>query len=613
MRRRWAFLCTCLSLCSTEASAGTPSFDCTKASTIDEQLICADPDLAALDAQLADAVRVVGVPLTRQRQWVSERNRTCRLSRNMDLATLDRTVATNCLYRAYELRLDEVRAIPVNGGNAPKHFPYLPRLTQDGAPDICRAMEAAQQESFKSSSPKVSAIDRSWPGLDMKWVISPATVSERDGGNLLVPYSVDLDADGKREILALRGQTHSWRGDVFSLLRFPSEADFKVFEAQMDKASPKKGESVLSEDWQIPGVLAVNGQYYVLDEGAVWEDTPPATLYRIPATGKPEAVCTVERRPDETTDWENRAGMSTLFADLASLVGGSGDCGTLNAPTRLAIEAGRMRTQALLRPWATDRSYNSRRDVDAWLAKWASEGLRNWDLHHRFLAHEPPALHSLSEWYGKAFGMTEPAQEARRVLDQMISGHFSFPGSRAPSPSPLATALLKGAPASEVTPLLKTAALGQPEFFGAEVSEEAPLVLAIRHPHLVRLLLDAGAPVNAVNSFGKTPLMYAAQADNAEVVRLLLAAGATVNARTRRALSCTVQVTRGDRTALHYAAENAGLEVMRLLVKAGAETGARDADNNGNPSQTPLDYLARNTKLSADNRQRAAKLLRSVP
>ena len=50
-----------------------------------------------------------------------------------------------------------------------------------------------------------------------------------------------------------------------------------------------------------------------------------------------------------------------------------------------------------------------------------------------------------------------------------------------------------------------------------------------------RMLLDAGADVNAVSQLGRTPLIVAASANGtADVVRLLLAKGADVERRRRR-------------------------------------------------------------------------------
>lgn len=511
-------------------------------------------------------------------------------------------------------------AQPICAASRPHRFPHLPRLTEDRAPDVCRALEAASRESFKSASPRVSAMDRAWPGVEVEWLISPATVSGREG-HFALAHSADLDGDGQPEMLVLLSRYHSWRGDVYSLARFPSPADFAAFETRAEESSPGKGESLLVYtsgssgpfpwDWRLPTVLTVNGRHYFLEEGP--SDATPARLYRIPATGDPERVCVVETLPYETADWAAKAGMAALLARLSAIVGGSGWCGSLDPPGRLALAAERMTARALLRPWvAGDIPYNSRRGLDAWLAKWATEGVWNWDAYTRFNAEEPKALHSLAAWYEDAFGIADAGREAGRVLDLLIRSHFVFPREPAePEPSPLGAALLRGAPAAEVAPLLNGADLGQPPSYMEEnVSEDAPLVLALDHPPLVRLLLEAGAPANSANSFGKTPLMYAAQRDSAEAVRLLLAAGAEVNARSRSVDSCTLQVHRGDRTPLHYAAGNAGLAVIRLLVEAGADIRARDKHRYDEPSQTPLDYLARNAGLSADDRREAERLLR---
>ena len=79
------------------------------------------------------------------------------------------------------------------------------------------------------------------------------------------------------------------------------------------------------------------------------------------------------------------------------------------------------------------------------------------------------------------------------------------------------------------------------------------------HAEVVRLLLAAGADVNAQNQFGYTALMGAAFHGHFEVVRLLLAAGADVNTQDQ-----------GGSTALILAAINGHAEVVRLLLAAGA-------------------------------------------
>lgn len=97
----------------------------------------------------------------------------------------------------------------------------------------------------------------------------------------------------------------------------------------------------------------------------------------------------------------------------------------------------------------------------------------------------------------------------------------------------------------------------------------------------VKLLLDAGADVNAKDNIGKTALMYAAKAFNGgdiELISILVNAGADINARDNRGY-----------TALMYAAAYTVEDnVFETLIKYGADVNARD-----NEGQTALMKAAR--------------------
>ncbi len=98
----------------------------------------------------------------------------------------------------------------------------------------------------------------------------------------------------------------------------------------------------------------------------------------------------------------------------------------------------------------------------------------------------------------------------------------------------------------------------------------------------IRLLIDAGADVNAKRSDGGIPLVSAA--GEAEVVRMLIDAGADVDA-----------VDRSHRcTALHWASYmvDGDIETVRCLLEAGAHPSPVDKEG-----QTPLD-IARERDLS---------------
>jgi ankyrin repeat protein len=94
-------------------------------------------------------------------------------------------------------------------------------------------------------------------------------------------------------------------------------------------------------------------------------------------------------------------------------------------------------------------------------------------------------------------------------------------------------------------------------------------------PEIARLLLDAGARVDTytTNDFANQPLHAAAAGRHIEICRLLLAAGADVNA-----------TQHGGFTPLHEAAQHGDVEMVELFVSAGAdptiavEDGGRPAD-----------------------------------
>ena len=102
----------------------------------------------------------------------------------------------------------------------------------------------------------------------------------------------------------------------------------------------------------------------------------------------------------------------------------------------------------------------------------------------------------------------------------------------------------------------------------------------------IKLLIDAGANLEAVDLNGHTPLQFAANFANAEIVSLLLDAGANVNA-----------VSDLGSTALHLAA----LDCVEVLLAAGADINVRD-----NSGRTPFDNA-----LSSDERRTWPLFLRA--
>lgn len=132
------------------------------------------------------------------------------------------------------------------------------------------------------------------------------------------------------------------------------------------------------------------------------------------------------------------------------------------------------------------------------------------------------------------------------------------------------------------TPLLAAAAAGFPE-----PAESSPYLVAVpeygaklqadymKQPDVVKVLLAAGAGVEARDNDGYTALHWAAMRGNGAIVELLLAQGASVGAadRTFRA------------TPLHLAVRAGHPGAVKALLNGGASISTKDKYG-----KTPVDY-----------------------
>ena len=93
----------------------------------------------------------------------------------------------------------------------------------------------------------------------------------------------------------------------------------------------------------------------------------------------------------------------------------------------------------------------------------------------------------------------------------------------------------------------------------AAVTKQGAIHLAASGGHLdvVEELIRAGSTLDDVDSFNRSPLMWAVACGYVEIVKLLLQAGASV-------------ATQGKRHALHEACKRGFHELAQLLIDAGA-------------------------------------------
>lgn len=127
---------------------------------------------------------------------------------------------------------------------------------------------------------------------------------------------------------------------------------------------------------------------------------------------------------------------------------------------------------------------------------------------------------------------------------------------------------------------------------------ETALMFGSSYAQVVKVLVAAGARVNARNKYQATALFYAAlrtqmveESDYHEGLKELIAAGADVNARDV-----------GGRTALMYAANEGHTGYIKILLEAGADVNAQDKEG-----QSALTYALESERGGAAEVLEAAR------
>ena len=135
----WRFLTLPCLLTFFHSVAAAQSFDCAKAKTPTEKLICTHEPLGQLDEELMAAVRgaMPSDPdekkefLTEERAWLANRDKECTISER-ELSEKDRAGALRCLSKSYGDRIKQLRQrkSPVNAAERAAAIPEARSLSE---------------------------------------------------------------------------------------------------------------------------------------------------------------------------------------------------------------------------------------------------------------------------------------------------------------------------------------------------------------------------------------------------------------------------------------------------------------------------------------------------
>jgi uncharacterized protein YecT (DUF1311 family) len=220
MKKWWIGLLTCL----VAGQAQAASFDCAKASTKVEKLICADAGLSKLDEELAQAYRD-GARRTAEPDRYKREQRTWLKQRESCLA--DETQAPACLKSKYTQRIQAL------SGKCWRHRKWDPAIASGGAGHLvsgknwpmCRIVlenlnrfcheDPKQMECGLRLDPGITSIKTpDWQPIDAKahlgWIVDMIGVGTVDA---LMPYRWGDENPTFREQLA-NGQVQLWQANM---------------------------------------------------------------------------------------------------------------------------------------------------------------------------------------------------------------------------------------------------------------------------------------------------------------------------------------------------------------------------------------------------------------
>ena len=535
-----------------------------------------------------------------------------------------------------------------------RHWPAGPVLNIDNDPQLCKQVLDGAKDAFASSFHDLDMTSSEVKFLD--WAPAFNDPSNR-GTSSIGRLDLDLDGDGKKEVVIFRSVTQSWRGDWHYAYVFPS---VKAYNALSDQV--KEEWTRLPEDSQYPDVTKLYlgaRQYYPtaltnanekLPTGDVWADhrlfawkgkyyfytgttefdrlrPMEISVYQLHANGSVKESCRIGLSGDKEAYATLIAtpGIESLLKEIHFIGEGGEDCGTMHSGFQHDEQAASAERNAAIRPWAVSLEHASMTQGNPYyvfddrtkkfLEYWSLEDLWTRREYQTFLEHIGPAETGFATYLIKEFGV-EPSKaksDAAEVIQQLIGARFILPNEFDFTEESrklyfgeysIGQALV-GRDWKAIN-----AMLGDPKsvsMYDKKSDSEVPyqIVLskvlddAVELPNVLDKMLKAGANPNQPNEFGKTPLMIAAHLDRPDSVRILLNAHADVNAVTHNVKEfCSNGFERVGRSALTYAVENASPIVIKLLLDAGADPNIRDSKGNG------LDfYLAKNPRLTSDEQK----------
>lgn len=620
-----------------------PSFDCRKAATPVEKLICSDPVLGDLDRKMAEKfsqdleaapATSRGVLIKAQRRWLQDRASGCGLDPAQPaFHVLGGPAPVDCLRTMYE-QWGEYRLGPMTAAVPPrleipfeaKRQPFLPRLLLSHDAPLCDAFLAALRKDFLARHRDGDSLFKEPPLAIGHWVAWPSEHGPQATGTRIDVAELDLDRNGQKQLLVHVAQPFNWRNNSYSLLVSSKTATDELADeiVALEKLPPGQETASLRivappdfpSMWDWGGFHGYKSPFRVLlFQGAAYLYTvadgviggagmPPGTanLRRIRADGSLDLRCQASVAPRAGAlpppSWLGRGGQPDTVAVPAEVVdwmkvirgiqGTEGRwAGTLHSLNSLIIRSTYAWYDALVRPWdSVGPSYRpSPVALRSFIAQWGFDSLSQFRLARDFESGQRAALPALARYYERSFGVSNSRQAASAAVDNIVAASFVVRGTYGSNLNYSDTTLEKEAATlrRQVDDFVKGRSTGVPD---RNVLRSA-LLIGIS-PAAVEAFIKAGTALGGekrLGTMGLEPMLFYAL-EHPDEVRALLDGGADIN-----------EGNDFGKTALMYAAHYDLADIVTLLLDRKADVTKRT--NAQNAPDTLLQFDGRTALMYA--------------
>jgi uncharacterized protein len=406
------------------------SFDCTKATTNVEKMICENEELSQLDIELSEVFKAFYFSSNEiknaQKIWLKER---------------DKCQNKECIQLMYQSKIQELKETNITD------FPKLTNVTSE-----CSETLQFARINFQSTRDNFSKFPQIQEDFSSELVLYAA------GDNISSEDEIIADPNTFRKIqykrfndnqgniywqinennghrLVITEHPMGWRGDMYSVFDIPANIKSEDFILEFQKSETfKNGVKIVSDSWKVPLIfknkdfslwmVVIPQPFAIYENWQVYLSTPLGMKPQCDVVLKPNVKSNIELLPKDVQK----------FALLLDKTMGSGkDEGTLQPTAQLRTEVEFLSGNIALRPWIVFKEpYNSHQEVEDGLINWSKDSISNQRLYESIRNQFSIAEKSLAQYYQQQFNLSSIKAEtlSKSVIDIFIRSHYSFSKNR---------------------------------------------------------------------------------------------------------------------------------------------------------------------------------------